>query len=475
MSENEYPIFDGGVQVSPLVSKLLADKLSQFVQPLLHTLDQTLDKRLVSTFFSLLLTIITFRDRVNGLLLSELGGYLLSPRQAPAGTKRISNLLRSPKWSAQVIETFMWQQTDTRLAALQTAEHTPLMLWDESVIEKSESLAAQGLCAVRSSKAKRLTHLKKGFYQPPAKPIFVPGLHWLGLVLVGLARESGPPLLAHLGWWTTRGKRASDQRSEESQLLRECVRRFGRQIIHVWDRGFAGGPWLGEAFKHYGKVRFVLRWPKAYQLLGLDPAAGVLTSPTAQAIYLRAAWEHLRGKRSVAHYQLWDNRRQCYRRVGVAWVEVRHLEHPEQRLWLVASRPGGGMEPWYLLTNEPVHRAEAAWHIILIYGRRWQIETSWRYAKSELGFESPRLWQWENRQKLLLIATLAFSFLLNLVRESEEAENGLVGWLLGNWCHRTGRHLALVELPLYRLRQAVSRLWQAHRPLCFGQPLKNSG
>jgi hypothetical protein len=52
---------------------------------------------------------------------------------------------------------------------------------------------------MRSSKVKRLTRLKKGFYQPPSKPIFVPGLHWLGLVLVGLGRESGPPLLAHLG------------------------------------------------------------------------------------------------------------------------------------------------------------------------------------------------------------------------------------------------------------------------------------
>lgn len=124
------------------------------------------------------------------------------------------------------------------------------------------------------------------------------------------------------------------------------------------------------------------------------------------------------------------------------------------------------MEPWYLLTNEPVHDADSAWRIILSYGRRWQIEMQWRYAQSELGFESPRLWRWEEHEKLLLIATLAIGFLLSLTEEAEGEgqELGLVEWLLTNWCHRTGRRLSEVGLPLYRLRQAVSCLWQAHRP-----------
>jgi hypothetical protein len=140
--DQEYCIFNCGPQVSPQVSRLLADTLQRFVQLLLFQLDQTLDKRLVSTFFGLLLTIIAFRDRVNGLLLSELGGYLLSPRQAPAGTKRPSNLLRSSRWSAALIENFMWQQTEARVQALQTAKHTPLLIWDESVLEKKRVKAA---------------------------------------------------------------------------------------------------------------------------------------------------------------------------------------------------------------------------------------------------------------------------------------------------------------------------------------------
>jgi hypothetical protein len=73
-------------------------KLEAFVQPLLRTLDKRLDARLVRTFLATLGAILTFRHSGYGLLLSELGGYITSPEQAPAGTKRLSNLLRSTRW-----------------------------------------------------------------------------------------------------------------------------------------------------------------------------------------------------------------------------------------------------------------------------------------------------------------------------------------------------------------------------------------
>jgi hypothetical protein len=41
--------------------------------------------------------ILTFRDRINGLLLSELGGYLDHMGSAAAGTKRLSRLLHSAR------------------------------------------------------------------------------------------------------------------------------------------------------------------------------------------------------------------------------------------------------------------------------------------------------------------------------------------------------------------------------------------
>lgn len=88
----------------------LAKELAVFLFPLLITLDRLLDKRLVRTFLQTIQVILAYRDRVGGLLLSELGGYLLSPEQAPAGSKRLSNLVHSPKWRAQVVEDELWQQ-----------------------------------------------------------------------------------------------------------------------------------------------------------------------------------------------------------------------------------------------------------------------------------------------------------------------------------------------------------------------------
>src|SRR2546430_16905793 len=97
------------------MSQGLAEQLALFLCPLLVTLDQLLDKRLVRTFLQTIQVIIAYRDRVGGLLLSELGGYLLSPDKAPAGTKRLSNLLHSCKWTAKVVEDELWQQADQQV------------------------------------------------------------------------------------------------------------------------------------------------------------------------------------------------------------------------------------------------------------------------------------------------------------------------------------------------------------------------
>src|ERR1700749_2592185 len=67
----------------------------EFLHPLLVVLDECVDRRLVVTFLSLVMVVIMHRHRNQGLLLSELGGYLKPASQAPAGTKRISKLLHS--------------------------------------------------------------------------------------------------------------------------------------------------------------------------------------------------------------------------------------------------------------------------------------------------------------------------------------------------------------------------------------------
>ena len=213
------------------VSRSMAERLREFVQPLLSELDAALDKRLVRTFEKTLQAIVTFRQGSHGLLLSELGGYITSADKAPAGTKRLSNLLRSPRWDAEVIERFLWQQARQRLAQLQEAGQDALLIWDDSILEKAESIALEGLCAVRSSVAARLKRIKPGYYNPPGgRPVFVPGLNWICILLLGW---SGTPVVVAMDWWTSRGRFASDKRSRHELLLLRLAQDFGQQVLHV--------------------------------------------------------------------------------------------------------------------------------------------------------------------------------------------------------------------------------------------------
>jgi hypothetical protein len=187
--------------------------LVKYLKPVLSRLNEKMDRRLVKTFLGLVMSIMEYRQRNNGLLLSELGGYLLGSESCCAGTKRISNLLGSQKWDAEEIKEFEWEQANRRVEELQEQGERPLVIWDESVLEKPESLEAERLCAVQSSKANRLKRIKPGFFNPPGgRPICVPGFHWLKVIVIG---HKGSPILAHMRWWTTRGAESSQKREEE--------------------------------------------------------------------------------------------------------------------------------------------------------------------------------------------------------------------------------------------------------------------
>jgi hypothetical protein len=419
---------------------LYAD-LARFLAPLLIEADARIDKRLVRTLLQTVAVILTFRDRINGLLLSEMGGYLETPDKAPAGTKRLSRLLHCSKWSAELIRSYLWHRATQRLARWKQAGMDALAIWDESAWEKPESIASDDLGPVRSSKAARLTHVKKGYYTPPRGPMFVPGLHWLAVVLVGCEQQGDPPELASMRWWTSRGARASFKRDEQAKLLLQGVLLWGREVMHVFDQGFASSFWLGLLLAF--SLRFVLRWKKDYHLVD---AQGQRC----------AAWKIARGKRGWQERWVWDCRRHQWVMGSILACAVTHPDHPEQPLWLVVARRKGGL-PWYLLTAEPITNAEDAWRIMFAYARRWQIELTWKENKSELGFQSPRLWEWDPREKLLLLAALAYAFLLTLLAPFYEL---LRRWLLRRYCHRTGCHARQAHMPLARLRLALSRLWQ---------------
>jgi hypothetical protein len=430
-------------QGSQGASEILTHRCYLFVSPLLSQLNQVLDRRLVQTFFDLLLVILIHRHRNQGLLLSELGGHLLGADRAPAGTKRIANLIHSTRWQTKLIEDYLWEQAAQKVQDLMHPQEDTYVIWDESVIEKPESLKAERLCAVRSSKARRLKRIKPGYFNPPGgRPIFVPGINWLQVVVAGL---TGAPVLAHMRWWTTRGEAASQKRDEELAVLKRLAGKWSRQVIHIWDRGFAGAPWLTWAL--FYNVRFIVRWKKGNKLI----------SPKGE---LKKAWEISRGKRSLDHRMIYDCKRRCMRKTGIVFLPVKLPDHPRQ-LWMVVSRPGKGRQPWYLLTSDPITTIEDAWRVVLAYNRRWQIEMSIRFDKSELAFESPRLSTWNSRHKLMLIAVLAHAFLLSLL---SPICTSLCQWLLFAWCHRTGKRSRTASTPLYRLRLALSCLWLAFRP-----------
>lgn len=159
----------------------------------------------------------------------------------------------------------------------------------------------------------------------------------------------------------------------EKSLLEECAQLWGASVLHVFDRGYAGAPWL--SLLHQAGVRFVLRWPAR---LHLEDRLGI-PGP---------AWKHARGRKTRSHRQIWDAHHHLWRRGGVLALPVRHPGYAGP-LWLVVSRRGKNHEPWYLLTNEVAETPKQMWRVVFAYARRWQIEMTFRFTKSELAPGEP--------------------------------------------------------------------------------------
>ena len=415
-----------------------ADRLQDYLSDFLVELDRHLDKRLVRTFLDLVCCIIRFRDRHNGLVLSELGAYLLGPPKAAAGTKRISNLFRSKKWSHKLIDKYLLKRSKSRIEALLSEGIRPLLLWDESVIEKPESWFSEGLCAVRSSKGKRLKRIKPGYYSPPGGTIHVPGFHWMGIVLSGLHVEAS--MLA-MRWWSTRGKAKSHYGTVRDNLIYKLAKSLPKGVVHVLDRGFAGRPWLRKMLEY--EQSFILRWPKGFHLCDLEGVE-------------KKAWKFSVGRKSMDTTQITHTATRTRQKIGMLYRKVYHPDWPDRPLYLVISRPGKNRSPWYLLTNLPINTYQDAWEVIFSYAKRWKIEQVFRFAKTEMAMESPRLWFWENRLKCMMIITLAIDFLLHLL---QKGRTDSIKKLLKIWCPRTGNRCRNSSTPIYRLRLALSHAW----------------
>jgi len=409
-------------------------KLDSYSSELRIQLDELIDVRLVRTFFNLLVIILLFRERRMGLLLSELGGYLCGHAHAPAGTKRISNLLRSKKWTASFLDQHFFDRTVERANELKASNKRALFLWDDSRIEKHESWCAEGLCSVWSSKARRYTQIRPGYYRPPKERICVPGFKWTGVFLSTLGSS---PSVCQMSWWTTKGKYKEDPDNIIWRLLKKCQQAMPKGLLHVFDRGYANEKMLRYLFHFHQE--FLIRWRKN--------------------VYLLYQGERLRidkiSRKTKARFcrTIYDKERKKTRKISVAWTTVAHPEHPDNQLTLLIIRNikhHGG--PMYLITSLDIQNAAIAWEMVSTYAHRWEAEQSFRFLKSELAIEAPRLWFWDNRLKLMGIVTVVYDFLLQFFRNNAQC----VEMLLRKYCHRTGERYRNASIPLYRIRMAIS-------------------
>src|SRR6185436_18282210 len=92
-----------------------------------------------------------------------------------------------------------------------------------------------------------------------------------------------------------------------------------------------------------------------------------------------------------------------------------------QQLYLIIVRCKNKKQPpMYLLTNVLVDTPGMAWEILFSYIKRWEIEQVFRFGKTALALESPRVWFFQNRLKLLHLVTLVLAFLLQLVQQQQQ-------------------------------------------------------
>jgi hypothetical protein len=182
-----------------MLAEQYGSHLLRFLSPLAKELHTTMDIRPLRTLVQTVEALVAFRDSTHGLLLTELGSHL-DGLGAGGGTKRLGTSQAIGSGKPDRSTPFCGNEPMRRLKQWEQLGEDGLVIWDGTVLEKPESLAPEGLCAVRSSKGVRLTHVKRGYYHPPGAPIFVPGMHGIALVLAGRQARLGPPSLISMRW-----------------------------------------------------------------------------------------------------------------------------------------------------------------------------------------------------------------------------------------------------------------------------------
>jgi hypothetical protein len=132
-------------------------------------------------------------------------------------------------------------------------------------------------------------------------------------------------------WWSRKGDQATKQRDQEKSLLRTLSGAWRKAVIHVFDRGYASGPWLGYlgAFE----ALLVIRWKKAPHFLdgnGKEMALSQIIGRT------RSKWQK----------ELWNFQKRGLRKTGIVVKRVRHAQYAGD-VWVGAVRKRGAMVSYH--------------------------------------------------------------------------------------------------------------------------------
>jgi hypothetical protein len=233
-------------------SQFWAEQLAQYLKPYQERLDAYLDRRVVGNLSATVGAIVQSRCE---LTTSELGSAICGPAHAEAGPQRLQYGLHHPGWEAEVIEEVLWQEAEHSRQLMQQRGEMALCIWESSVVEKPESEKLEGLGTLRSSRVRRLARSRKGLYNQPSRmPVSVRGYEWESLLLVG---AKGIPQVVAMRWWERHKGVPGQQGKLQHSLLSQVAQRWGRQVRHIFDRGYGHGPWLWLLWRY--RLRFEVR------------------------------------------------------------------------------------------------------------------------------------------------------------------------------------------------------------------------
>ena len=168
---------------------------------------------------------------------------------------------------------------------------------------------------------------------------------------------------------------------------------------------------------------------------------------------MQNTWRICHRKKAFDKRVVWDKQRKQALKIDIIYEPVWHPKHPDRPLSLIAVRHKTlkAQQPLYLLTNSQVDTIGIAWEIFHSYIQRSDIEQVFRFNKSELGIESIRLYEFENRLKMMALVTLIYDFLLQFWQHWKSAAL----MLINKWCPRSDKRFLKAHLPIYRFRAAL--------------------